>query len=311
MNTASAWVKNKRSGYKSKSLSKWKTMFLKATDHDRWQEKLVAVPLYENLQKDMEVFCEDGRSDDNDVTVADLTPVQKSTVQKVSQCIQCRINNIQHNESTWMTLTEIMKLKEVMKDILSWRGVFPILIQETQTRRSVVSLLSSTDSGLGDYCSDYESDHDENELLPRLPKIKGLTRMSLQIEKIGLKDTNLVEPYLAVSVRDSVSVNLTPMQSTGTPKNVQDFHLHFDAHIEVQKYIEKIPKGSNIFFELRHKKLGKTKTKCFAVLKRNEFQSNKGYLELYKGPANYHLKNLENFTQKKPLFLHVDIKLLD
>ena len=66
--------------------------------------------------------------------------------------------------------------------------------------------------------------------------------------------------------------------------------------------------GSNIFFELRSS--SDNKTKYFATLKREDFTNGKGYLELYKGPVDYHMKQLRKVSQKKPLYCHINMTLL-
>ena len=70
--------------------------------------------------------------------------------------------------------------------------------------------LLSEDSGLSELLS---SDDDEEtrgeQLLPRLIKKPGCSRISIRIEKIGLKDaTSLVNPYITISVRGKQSAEL-------------------------------------------------------------------------------------------------------
>ena len=72
------------------------------------------------------------------------------------------------------------------------------------------SLLSSADSGLGEFDSIDEEETDDEDVgaVPRLRKISGLTRMLIKIEKIGVKDLALIEPYISVSVRGKFFVPL-------------------------------------------------------------------------------------------------------
>lgn len=309
MASKTRWLsKLKRSyhGVHAKYFNNLSTSFLVATDHDRLNETNAALTLYERLCNVMEHFLAHGCKEMD----LNLTNEQQLTIEKLVHCVKCRMNAIKFGPpNDWMTFTEIMKLKPVFKCILTWNSVFPIVIVTT-TSTSVVSLVSD-DSGVEEELSEEEEDTTSSQLLPRLPKQKGLTRMSIKIEKIGLKHTELIDPYITISVRDSASVHLTPLQNTTLPKSMESFSLSFDARCEIQKYVEKIPKGSAIFFELKHRKNGKIVTKCFAVLRRNEFKTVKGFLELYKGPTDYHLKNLIKLTKNKPLYLHLDVKLLD
>ncbi|GCC43229.1 hypothetical protein chiPu_0027046 [Chiloscyllium punctatum] len=68
--------------------------------------------------------------------------------------------------------------------------------------------------------------------------------LTIKIEKIGLKDAGqCIDPYVTVSVKDINGVDLTPVQDTPVATRKEDMYVHFAVDVEIQKHIEKLPKG--------------------------------------------------------------------
>ncbi|KTF76876.1 hypothetical protein cypCar_00039685 [Cyprinus carpio] len=145
-------------------------------------------------------------------------------------------------------------------------------------------------------------------LLPRLPSEPGMTLLTLTIEKIGLKDAGqCIDPYITVSVKDLNGIDLNPVQDTAVATRKEDTYIHFSVDVEIQKHLEKLPKGAAIFFEFKHYKPKKrfTSTKCFAFMEMDEIRPGPIVIELYKKPTDFKRKKL-NLLTKKPLYLHLN-----
>uniref|UniRef100_A0A3P9AV97 Axin interactor, dorsalization associated n=1 Tax=Maylandia zebra TaxID=106582 RepID=A0A3P9AV97_9CICH len=144
-------------------------------------------------------------------------------------------------------------------------------------------------------------------LLPRLPSEPGMTLLTIRIEKIGLKDAGqCIDPYMTISVKDVNGVDLNPVQDTPVATRKEDTYIHFSVDVEVQRHVEKLPKGAAIFFEFKHYKPKKrfTSTKCFAFMEMDEIKPGPIVIELYKKPTDFKRKKLQLLT-KKPLYLHL------
>ncbi|CAB1340486.1 unnamed protein product [Coregonus sp. 'balchen'] len=144
-------------------------------------------------------------------------------------------------------------------------------------------------------------------LLPRLPSEPGMSLLTIKIDKIGLKDAGqCIDPYMTVSVKDVNGIDLNPVQDTPVATRKEDTYIHFSVDIEIQRHIERLPKGVAIFFEFKHykPKKGFTSTKCFAFMEMDEIKPGPIVIELYKKPTDFKRKKLQLLT-KKPLYLHL------
>lgn len=288
----------------------WRSYFLQGTDRDRWGQPEPAIKFYEMLLNDFHQVLRNGESVTNEQIY--LQNEQRETISKMIHCFNCRINSLKDpSKDSWMTLDRIMKLKPVLKNFEHWQGLFPVLLIE-EPCSSKVSLLSQ-DSGLSELYTSNENleKADINEFLPRLPWKEGLTRLYIHIIKFGMRDIKkVIQPYLVISLRDRDSVNLCDIQPSNCAQSIQDFHAVFDnCFYDVQRYIEKIPKGSALFFELRSS--ADRLTKYYSVLTKEKFTTGKGFLELYKGKPDYHRKNMKKATHQKPLYFHIEMKILE
>lgn len=135
-----------------------------------------------------------------------------------------------------------------------------------------------------------------------------MTLLTIRIEKIGLKDAGqCIDPYMTISVKDANGVDLNPVQDTPVATRKEDTYIHFSVDVEIQRHVEKLPKGAAIFFEFKHYKPKKrfTSTKCFAFMEMDEIKPGPIIIELYKKPTDFKRKKLQLLT-KKPLYLHLD-----
>ncbi|XP_073247826.1 axin interactor, dorsalization-associated protein-like isoform X4 [Porites lutea] len=115
-----------------------------------------------------------------------------------------------------------------------------------------------------------------------------------------------------VASADANSVNVTPPQDTPMSNRKDGKYINFGFDVEIQKPIEKLPRGTAIFFEFKHYKPKKdiVSTRCFAFMEQDEFKPGPACIELYQKPTDFHRKRLNLLTQK-PIYLHVTLNILD
>ncbi|XP_042189381.1 axin interactor, dorsalization-associated protein isoform X5 [Callorhinchus milii] len=115
-----------------------------------------------------------------------------------------------------------------------------------------------------------------------------------------------VSDLFTTRVPDINGVDMTPVQDTPVATRKEDMYVHFAVDVEIQKHIERLPKGAAIFFEFKHYKPKKrfTSTKCFAFMEMDEIKAGQIVIELYKKPTDFKRKKLQLLT-KKPLYLHL------
>uniref|UniRef100_A0A8U7M736 Axin interactor, dorsalization associated n=1 Tax=Corvus moneduloides TaxID=1196302 RepID=A0A8U7M736_CORMO len=251
---------------------------------------------------------------------SEFTEDQKKTIAKIATCLELRSAALQSTQSQdEFKLEDLKKLEPILKNILTYNKEFPFDVQPVPLRKI---LAPGEEEHL-----EFEEDDEEGgagagspdsfparvpgankgTLLPRLPSEPGMTLLTINIEKIGLKDAGqCIDPYITVSVKDLNGIDLTPVQDTPVALRKEDTYVHFNVDIEIQKHIERLTKGAAIFFEFKHYKPKKrfTSTKCFAFMEMDEIKPGAIVIELYKKPTDFKRKKLQLLT-KKPLYLHL------
>ena len=160
---------------------------------------------------------------------------------------------------------------------------------------------------------DLEDRKECSTLLPRIPHEDDCHRLTIKINKIGLKDpSEFIDPFISISVKALDGVDITMAQNTPTAKTKETFDIHFNCNVELQTTLEKLPEGAAIFFEFKHFKPKKKRisTKCWTFMEMDEIIAGPACLELYKKPTNYCRKKLSLLTEK-PLYLHVFLVIHD
>ncbi|KAF7694303.1 axin interactor, dorsalization-associated protein [Silurus meridionalis] len=292
----------------TKTVLKWHASFKKGTDFDSWGQLVEAVDEYQILARHLQKAVQSQNSQD-------FTEEQKKTLGKIAACLEMRSGSLQSTQSQEeFTLQDLKQLEPVIKNILTYNKDFPFNVQPVPLRKIFapgeeenldVEEELETATGTGSVQS--FPTRTPGTLLPRLPSEPGLTLLTLRIEKIGLKDAGqCIEPYVTISVRDLDGVDLNPVQDTPVSTRKEDTYIHFDVDVEIQKHLEKLPKGAAIFFEFKHYKPKKkfTSTKCFAFMEMDEIKPGPIVIELYKKPTDFKRKKL-NLLTKKPLYLHL------
>uniref|UniRef100_A0A4W3JM37 Axin interactor, dorsalization associated n=1 Tax=Callorhinchus milii TaxID=7868 RepID=A0A4W3JM37_CALMI len=238
------------------------------------------------------------------------------TVGKIATCLELRSTALQTTQSQEeFRLEDLKKLEPIIKNILSYNKDFPFDVQPIPLRKILAPGEEENlefeeeeeDGGAGAGVSDLFTTRVPGTLLPRLPSEPGMTLLTIKIEKIGLKDAGqCIDPYVTVSVKDINGVDMTPVQDTPVATRKEDMYVHFAVDVEIQKHIERLPKGAAIFFEFKHYKPKKrfTSTKCFAFMEMDEIKAGQIVIELYKKPTDFKRKKLQLLT-KKPLYLHL------
>ena len=87
--------------------------------------------------------------------------------------------------------------------------------------------------------------------------------------------------FVYVFFQDADSVLLTPIVNTPTLRTFSgECHYLLNYRVNIQMYLEKIPKASAVFFELKHTVENRVETKYFAILPKDYFHSANVFLEM-------------------------------
>ncbi|OXB75286.1 UNVERIFIED_CONTAM: hypothetical protein H355_000838 [Colinus virginianus] len=273
-------------------LQRWGASFRKGTDFDSWGQLVEAIDEYQILARHLQ---KEAQSQHNN---SEFTEDQKST-----------------QSQDEFKLEDLKKLEPILKNILTYNKEFPFDVQPVPLRKILAPgeeehlefEEDDEEGGAGAGSPDSFPARVPGTLLPRLPSEPGMTLLTINIEKIGLKDAGqCIDPYITVSVKDLNGIDLTPVQDTPVALRKEDTYVHFNVDIEIQKHVEKLTKGAAIFFEFKHYKPKKrfTSTKCFAFMEMDEIKPGAIVIELYKKPTDFKRKKLQLLT-KKPLYLHL------
>ncbi|XP_070577669.1 axin interactor, dorsalization-associated protein-like [Ptychodera flava] len=322
---------------KGKLVSRWQGSFTKGTDFDSWGQLVEAVDEYQMLSRQLHKEATSSSSP--------FTDDQKRTLSKIASCLELRSRALQSpHSSDGFELQDLKKVESVLPALLSKSQLeFPVAVpstplkpppmldsgkindldvedEEDEEEDAALGATggskgsggdSATTGGSGHTFTAPTSSYRSGILLPRIPNEPGMTLLTINIEKIGFKDAiSHVDPFITVSVKDVSGVDVTSVQETPVSIKKEDLYIYFDTDVEVQKPIEKLPKGTAIFFEFKHYKPKKkfTSTKCFAFMELDEIKPGPCVIELYKKPTDFKRKKLSLLTSK-PLYLHLRLTL--
>uniref|UniRef100_A0AAQ4NTV6 C2 Aida-type domain-containing protein n=1 Tax=Gasterosteus aculeatus aculeatus TaxID=481459 RepID=A0AAQ4NTV6_GASAC len=298
----------------NKSVQKWHASFRKAADFDSWGQLVEAVDEYRILARQLQKEVQS-------TNASDFTEEQKKTLGKIATCLEMRSSSLQSSQSKEdFKLEELKKLETIIQNILTYNKAFPFDVQPVPSRKILApgeeeNLELEEEEGAeeedtaaaGAGSTEAFPPRAPGTLLPRLPSEPGMTLLTLKIEKIGLKDAGqCIDPYMTISVKDLNGVDVNPVQDTPVACRKEDTYIHFSVDVEIQRHVEKIPKGAAIFFEFKHYKPKKrfTSTKCFAFMEMDEIKPGPIVIELYKKPTDFKRKKLQLLSRKQ-LYLHL------
>lgn len=295
----------------NKTVQKWHASFRKATDFDSWGQLVEAIDEYQILARQLQKEVQEPNS-------TGFSEEQKKNLGKIATCLEMRSASLQCNTQIKeeFKLEDLKKLETIITNILTFNKEFPFDVQPVPSRKILAPgeeenlELEEEDAAAGHGSADTFSPRapaTQGTLLPQLPSEPGMTLLTIKIEKIGLKDAGqCIDPYITISVKDVNGVDLNPAQDTPVASRKEDTYIHFNVDVEVQRHVERLPKGAAIFFEFKHYKPKKrfTSTKCFAFMEMDEIKPGPIVIELYKKPTDFKRKKLQLLT-KKPLYLHL------
>ncbi|XP_075893908.1 axin interactor, dorsalization-associated protein isoform X2 [Nelusetta ayraudi] len=301
-----------------KTIQKWHGSFKKATDFDSWGQLVEAIDEYQILARQLQKEVQSSSS-----TSSDFTEEQKKTLGKIATCLEMRSASLQCTQSKEeFKLEDLKKLENIIQNILSYNKDFPFDVQPVPLRRILapgeeenLELEEEEDAaaggggggGGGAGLAEAFPPRTPGTLLPRLPSEPGMSLLTIKIQKIGLKDAGqCIDPYMTISVKDVNGLDVNPAQDTPVATRKEDTYIHFSVEVEIQRHVEKLPKGAAIFFEFKHYKPKKrfTSTKCFAFMEMDEIKPGPIVIELYRKPTDFKRKKLQLLT-KKQLYLHL------
>eukprot|EP00062_Callorhinchus_milii_P013129 gi/632960890/ref/XP_007896453.1/ PREDICTED: axin interactor, dorsalization-associated protein isoform X4 [Callorhinchus milii] len=252
-----------------KTVQRWLASFKKGTDFDSWGQLVEAIDEYQILARHLQ---KEVQSVNNST---ELTEDQKKTVGKIATCLELRSTALQTTQSQEeFRLEDLKKLEPIIKNILSYNKDFPFDVQPIPLRKI---LAPGEEENL-----EFEEEEEDGGA------------------GAGVSD------LFTTRVPDINGVDMTPVQDTPVATRKEDMYVHFAVDVEIQKHIERLPKGAAIFFEFKHYKPKKrfTSTKCFAFMEMDEIKAGQIVIELYKKPTDFKRKKLQLLT-KKPLYLHL------
>ncbi|KAK3755132.1 hypothetical protein QZH41_017507 [Actinostola sp. cb2023] len=257
---------------KSRTVNRWYAAFTKGTDFDSWGQLVEAADEYSKLSKELK-----------QATIIEnqmFQHEQKKLLLKIGVCLDMRANTIlstQEFAQDQISYDDIQKVGEVLKNLMvGWKEPFPVRVE-------VPSKVATADGESTFNNEEFVLAGEGGTLLPRIPCEQGSHRLTIKIEKIGLKNADsFINTFFSVHVKDNDCVSVTMSQDTPVSNCKDGNYIIFGVEVEIQKQIEKLPKGTAIFFELKHYKPKKNiiSTKCFAFMEQDELRSGDACIEL-------------------------------
>jgi hypothetical protein len=268
---------------KKQSKQQWMRILKDALDADSWGQSIEATEQYEKLYRMIEQ-----RIPDLQLTVEEKTMVMKiahsvnlrmHTLQGQEAAINDQVGSAQQAAAQKLTLDEVRGLQPVLQDLFDKApspSAFPINLQ------NYTATLEKKEASGGEVFIAHDDRLEKEErgslLLP--PKVKaGLTTISLNIDKIGLKDAQTyINSFITVSVADA---NGQIVESQDTPKSntLKPNYVIFGNTVHIQIALEEIQQRNLcLFFEFKHYKPQKKKisTRCYALMEPKEILLAKG-----------------------------------
>ncbi|KAF3850043.1 hypothetical protein F7725_019762 [Dissostichus mawsoni] len=273
----------------NKTIQKWHVSFRKGTDFDSWGQLVEAIDEYQ-----IETTAKRG-------PVNKFIRLHRGAEENFGKnCIMSGDEKWQSAVHTVQGGLQVRRAEETgnhNSKYLTYNKVFPFDVQPVPLRRILapgeeehLELEEEEDAAAGAGSTEAFPPRAPGTLLPRLPSEHGMTLLTLKIEKIGLKDAGqCIDPYMTVSLKDLNGLDVYPVQDTPVASRKEDTYIHFSVDVDIQRHVEKIPKGAAIFFEFKHykPKKGFTSTKCFAFMEMDEIKPGPIVIELYKKPTDF------------------------
>ncbi|KAL8611958.1 hypothetical protein ACOMHN_062587 [Nucella lapillus] len=297
-------------------LKRWQAAFRRATDFDTWGQPVEAIDVYQRLSKQLHQLSKQlHQYSSSDENLNGFTDAQKKTLEKVAVCLDSRERALQSQKyaqsTSGVSLNDLKRLESTFQSILgrSKNNEFPLDVSVAQVQYR--QLISHQDGLKHKTEEDRAEEQGRGSLLPRPLPVAGMTLLTIRVEQMGQKDApQLIDPFIAVSVKDSTGQDMTVSQDTPPAQEKRDSSIVFSVDVHIQKAIESLPPGFAVFFELKHYKPKKqmVSTRCWTCLERDEIKDGSVALELYKKPTDYRRKNIHLLTVK-PLYLHLRLQL--
>ncbi|GAB6026832.1 hypothetical protein CHUAL_013437 [Chamberlinius hualienensis] len=258
----------------------WLKQFQKATDFDAWGQPIEAAEIYLKLSKQISAFKDANRLLLNEKQ-AEFSTLMVEKLERRSEAI---------------TTTNTTKEDEIsLQQIKELHPAFCQFVSQLERRQSMIETASNVltrfqERALSLDTGEVESDNEEhqswlNEISnEKLSNVEpGKSYLTIKIEKMGIKEASSYNsPFIVVSVRDSIGLELTPSQKTPFATRIEGNWIHIDTIVAISKPLDDMPPGLAIFFEFKHYKEKKKyySTKCFSFIENDELKNGPMMIEL-------------------------------
>eukprot|EP01112_Ceratiomyxa_fruticulosa_P017281 TRINITY_DN5355_c0_g1_i2.p1 TRINITY_DN5355_c0_g1~~TRINITY_DN5355_c0_g1_i2.p1 ORF type:complete len:288 (-),score=65.89 TRINITY_DN5355_c0_g1_i2:108-971(-) len=275
--------------------SKWMKAFEESIESDSWGQVVESTEGYEKLISWIS----------KEQLNSQLSDDERSLLAKLKLCLTLRIMALTKKVNDPLTVDELKKLRPIFESLFTANKLpFPIalarykdgVVDDVVTASLVPAAPQPKKGG--------------TLLPPPPPSLDGGAHLTIQIEKIGLKDaTEYLDPFITVSVLDSLGLPLEPSQDTPSMNQKRDTYVYFGCNVEIQTQVNKLPHGSAIVFEFKHfkPKGDYISTKCWAFMELDEIKPGPVVLEIYAKPTDVRRKKVK-LLSIKPLYLHLNLK---
>lgn len=300
---------------KNSSKARWQRVFKEALDADGWGQSLEAIDSYESLSSSI------GLAQDE----LNLTVDERSVLTKLALVLDGRVAalsdvsalSLDKSRQSGVQLSEVKSLTAVLErlfdqDADSSPQAFPVDMHGVLSSNHTRKHRTESDS--------YPVDKSQkSELLGgtllSAPRFRpNHTNVSIQIQKIGLKDAeNYIDPRICVFIADRNGSVVDSHQETPLCRRKEAQYVHVNTTVHLQSSLEEIrSKGGAIFFEFKHYKPAKKKlsTRCYTFCEADELDPHNPNLclELYQKPTDASRKRINLFTRKS-LYFHAKLLL--
>lgn len=283
--------------------SRWDRAFNEALEFDVWGQVEEAVDGYQKLQS--------ATAAEYAENVMGLGMQGRQSIGQLAAALSARIKELKTGKDAGVGLASMKLMKPYMKKIIITDAPFP---SQIAVKASDLGVINEQNKAADLDTLNAVALPPDGSLRPPPQGLRAGDRcLVVHLEEWGMKDAaSFEEPRIAVSVRDATGDLIEAVQETPSSSQLAGSSWSFgNTLIHIQTPLNRIPKGSALFFEFRHWKKAKNKKSCKAYcwVPVDGMQEGSKTLEAYKKPADYQRKKKPTLLTTKPLYLHLRLTI--